>query len=351
MKNTHMKRNRIGVIAALIGLVGLVACNNELDLGARSEWGAEKDILENVEQYEIKLNNDWLHFPDIGSFEKTIAELEKLGSDEDLDKWESKYEGFNSWSSSMSEEIFDDARATGIDIPDPLLTAVLSKQGRIQIADTVYQVQQEKDKPLLYAIHEKHAVDIAEGVDPAKISAKVYTLGLLILPFPRWQDREYEVNPNPGGNICDFPSSPLFPWWGQKGDMIYNANDGQELQRDNGRNVRIEYHRWRVGFIFYSSAGVRVKIMKHTRLGGWMSTVKMNTVNIQACTKGLIVIPGLLPVPYHSQTSASGNNVNKLERTLKWAAAPLHVEVLPHHFNFKFEANYKGQQVSRFVRE
>lgn len=349
-KKFTQKIKTIAVAAMATVLLG--SCKN--DAGTELNQKTEDPELSMDRSFgqPIHVSNDWLQFSDIRSFEETMSHLEKLASDEALDRWASEHKGFESWRSNEEEEIFDEPKEAILDIPDPLLTTVLSKTGRIQIADTIYQIHTQGEKPLLYAIPEKYAAEISGGVDPTRLTAaKAHTLGLLLLPFPRWQDNDRVITPIPISNICDFPTNYLFPWWGQKGGSIYSANNGAELIKDNGRNVRIDYHRWGVGFIFYSSVGVRVKIMKHTRLGGWMSTVKMDHANIQACTNGMVLIPGLIPSFYNAQASASANNTNNLERTLKWVAAPLHVEIIPEHFNFDFYINYRGQQISRSIRE
>lgn len=341
--------NRLWVIVAIAGLSGITSCKTEN--GFAIEPSDKISSAANLDGTKVRLQQDWLQFADIKSFETTIAQLEKLESEDALERWASKYKGFSSWRSVEAKEIFDRPEVANLDIPDPLLTTVLSSTGRIQIADTIYQIDQQSGKPLLYAIPDKYSVELGQGVGPEKLPAKIHTVGLLLLPFPRWNDPDDIVIPHPTFDICDFPSSYLFPWWGQKGGSLYNADNGAELIKDNGRNVRIDYHRWRVGFIFYSSIGVRVKIMKHTRLGGWMSTVQMNAASIQACSKGMVLTPGLIPTSYSTQVSASANNTNNLERTLKWVTAPIHVEILPEHFNFKFNVDYRGQTISRFIRE
>ncbi len=133
---------------------------------------------------------------------------------------------------------------------------------------------------------------------------------------------------------------------------INNHDDnGVELPRDNGRRIRIDYHRWRVGYIFYSSIGVRVKIYKDTRLAGWLSNIRMDKVSMEACTKGKIITPGLFPVNFSENTAVSASNTNELERTLKWSSALLHTEVIPEHFNFHFKAYFRTKPVERYIRE
>lgn len=341
-------RNRLWVIAAIAGLMGMSSCSNDAGL----------DML-TVKQETVQtgsLNNqspNWLVFKDIQVFESAMAKLAALEDKESLSKWAQQNKGFISWGAMADRDTIESKERQQIDLPDPLLSTVLNKEGRIQIADTIYQLGIRKEKPVLYAVPSRFEADLNKGRIPDGIrEVVVHSIGLTLMPFfPKWEETGRVSIPAPNSAICDFPGSAVVPWWGQKGDLLYGADNGAELLKDNGRQVRVDYHRWRVGFVFYSSAGVRVKLQKNTRLGGWMSTINMNNVNIQACSRGDVLIPGLFPVPYHAQLSASATNTNKIERTLKWAAAPFHVEVLPRNFNFKFSVNYKGQQISRFIRE
>ncbi|OJV54260.1 MAG: hypothetical protein BGO31_12985 [Bacteroidetes bacterium 43-16] len=328
------------------------SCNRNSELGM---IGSELDKKMVVQAYEgVSVKRDWIAFNDIKSFENTMRNLHAMETEEVRQRWEKGFKGYSSWRANLPEELSEDKdSAPQVDIPDAALTMVLNQDGRIQIADTIYQVGMDKQDAVLYAIPTSREAELLKGREPGSISnVMIHRIGLTLQPFfPRWDDGGKAIIPSPDTEICDFPTSPLFPWWGQRGGLIYADNNNTQLQQDNGRQVRIDYHRWRVGFIFYSSAGIRVKTYKHTRLGGWMSTVQMNHVSMQACSKGNVLIPGFIPVPYHCQVSASASNTNKLERTIKWAAAPLHVEVLPQNFNFRFHVNYRGQQISRFIKE
>lgn len=338
------------VIAAITGLLTMGSCKNESALELLTE---KQEEVTGINQGLTKDGHRWLVFRDIKEFERTMEKLSSLGDNVSLDKWAAQNKGFTSWSAIADRDTIEGKKLQPIDLPDPLLSTVLNKDGRIQIADTIYQMDILKDTPVLYAFPARYENDLIKGIAPSGVKQVVtHKIGLTLMPFfPKWEETGRVEIPGPTVEVCDYPSSALIPWWGQKGDLIYTADNGAVLNKDNGRQVRVDYHRWRVGFIFYSSAGVRVKLQKDTRLGGWMSTIKMNSVNIQACSRGDVFIPGLLPVPYQAQVSAAASNTNKIERTLKWAAAPFHVEVLPRNFNFKFNVNYKGQQISRYIRE
>ena len=296
-----------------------------------------------------ELNSDvpWKTFATIKEFEQTMATLHGLHEDE-LQTWEKNQNGFTSWHTQTLAQ--NDSTA---DIPDIQFATILSKDGRIQIADTIYQFVPGTKEGIAYAIPVKYQEQLLEGKTDYRNwkGVSTYGISLTLMPFPKWLDPDNAIEPEPNISICNFPSSFLLPWWGHKGDQIFHSNNGSELPRDNGRRVRIDYHRWRVGFLFYSSAGVRVKAWKDTRLAGWMSTINMDNVQLESCIQGKVVIPGLFPQNFHESVSMYATNTNKLEKTLIWAAAPMHVEILPEHFTIKFKATYKGQPVSRFVRE
>ncbi len=337
-------------IVAIAGLLTMGSCKNETALELLTE---KQETVTGINDGKERDANSWLIFKDIHDFESTIAKLSIAEDKETLTKWAQQHKGFISWSTISDLDTVESKEMQKIDLPDPLLSMVLNKDGRIQIADTIYQMDILKDHPVLYAFPSHYGSDLIKGSNPTGLKQYVtHKIGLTLLPFfPKWEETGEVSIPEPLSQTCDFPASAVVPWWGQKGNLIYGADNGAELFKDNGRQVRVDYHRWRVGFVFYSSAGVRVKLQKNTLLGGWMSTVNMSHVSMEACSRGDIIAPGLLPVPYHAQVSASATNTNKIERTLKWAAAPFHVEVLPRNFNFKFTVNYKGQHISRFIRE
>lgn len=345
-----IQQNRLWVIVAIAGLMGMGSCNNDSGLELLTERQEEIKAINPGRETD---GQRWLIFKDIAEFENTVSKLAGIDDKKSLAKWAEQNKGFISWAAISERDTVKSKQIQKIDLPDPLLSTILNKEGRVQIADTIYQLDVLKEKPVLFAVPSKFESLLLKGESPTGIrQVTVHSIGLTLMPFfPRWEETGKVSFPEPNMEICNFPGGSIFPWWGQKGDLIYTADNGSTLPKDNGRQVRIDYHRWRVGFIFYSSAGIRVKIQKDTRLGGWMSTINMNSVSMQSCIRGDVLIPGLPTIPFHEQVAVSSANTNKIEKTLKWAAAPFHVEVLPRNFNFKFSVNYKGQQVSRFIRE
>lgn len=336
---------KISLYTLLPGLLGLLLAISCKQTNIIAEPEPAEPVIEETKKEEP---SSWQSFKSLKEFDLTMKTLQNL-SQAELVKWESNQPGYSSWRAKA--ELGTDSSVA--DIPDAGFATVLNKEGRIQIADTIYQFVPGQQQGTAYAIPEIHKPVLLKGAENflSLKGTKAYNITLTWLPFPRWEDDDRVISPNPGTNICDFPGGFLFPWWGQKGGQIFHADNGVELSKDNGRRVRIDYHRWRVGYLFYSSAGIRVKAWKDTRLGGWMSNINMDQVNMESCIKGKIIIPGLFPANFQESISLSATNTNKLEKTLQWASAPMHVEILPEHFNFKFSATYRGQNMSRFIRE
>ncbi|WP_313156021.1 hypothetical protein [Sphingobacterium multivorum] len=308
-----------------------------------------------TEQNSVGVKAGFLVFPNMEVFNNTIKTLQ---SGKDLENWEGQFKNYESFRNlrqkyESTKEGFAENPLMNMDMPDRYFRTILSSTGRIQIADTLYQFEPEKDKVIAYAIPVRQADEIINGKLPAASAKGVVTYfpTISLMPFPRWEDNPVHVDDPQAWNVCDFPNAFLLPWWGQKGGSIYHDDNGVELPRDNGRRIRIDYHRWRVGYVFYSSIGVRVKIYKDTRLAGWLSNIRMDKVSMEACTKGKIITPGLFPVNFSENTAVSGSNTNELERTLKWSSAPMHTEVVPEHFNFHFKAYFRTKPVERYIRE
>ncbi|WP_343560932.1 hypothetical protein [Sphingobacterium sp.] len=307
------------------------------------------------EQNLVSVKAGFLVFPNMEVFNNTIKALQ---SGKDLENWEGQFKNYESFRSlrqkyESTKESLAENPLMNMDMPDVYFRTILSSNGRVQIADTLYQFEPEKEKVIAYAIPVRQADEIINGKLPAASAKGVATYfpTISLMPFPRWEDNPVRVDDPQAWNVCDFPNAFLLPWWGQKGGSIYHDDNGVELPRDNGRRIRIDYHRWRVGYVFYSSIGVRVKIYKDTRLAGWLSNIRMDKVSMEACTKGKIITPGLFPVNFSENAAVSASNTNELERTLKWSSAPMHTEVVPEHFNFHFKAYFRTKPVERYIRE
>lgn len=354
MKNT----NKVVVLVAFAAALSL-SCQREIlkpEIPGEFEKSTGNLPGTGLEVNSPKVINGYLAFPDLKAFGKTMESLQKEGMN--LSSWEKQFQGYQSLRAVQeiakeSEETTSVPSWNTADIPDPYFRAVLNNSGRIQIADTLYQFEPGKEKGIAYAIPQASIGQVVTGsIKPSAVKGVViHHTTMTLLPFPRWADDPIRIDDPSSWNLCQFPGSFMMPWWGQKGGSIFHDDNGVELPRDNGRRIRIDYHRWRVGYIFYSSIGIRVKIYKDTRLGGWLSNIKMDKVFMEGCTKGQIITPGLGPLSFHENATISATNTNELEKTLKWSAAPMHTEIIPEHFNFHFKADFRTKHVERYIKE
>lgn len=320
------------------------------------------------EAQHVLVKHNWLHFASMEAFTSTMNTLHDGYPVERLSSWDRQFAGYTSLRASIElMEAGSDADHYGssadslinlgllLDCPDSHFATVLSADGRIQIADTLYQFLPGQNNGEAFAIPERHIASVLQGEDLNKLSGVVVFLTSMVkAPFPRWEDgTSVLVDPSMHFGICNFPHQLMLNWWGQRGGDIYGDDNGFTLRKDNDRPVRLNYHRWRVNYRFYSSVGVRVKMWKHTRFGGWMSNVNFNSASIEACVKGFTVNHTLIHIPFSNQINPAitVHNTNSFERTLMWNADPLFADVYLQHFNFRFKVNYQGQVMERFIRE
>lgn len=313
----------------------------------------------------VTAQNDWLYFPTFKDFKAVMTQLhsyplEKLGD------WEKKFENFESLRKKyelLDADENDDRSAPGteamiqrgllLDCPDSRFATALSSTGHIRIADTLYVFPADEFDGKAYAVPERYIDDYVKGEDVFKMDGvRAYLTSFIWIPFPRWSD----VNTTDPGHqfaICNFPNGLINNWWGQKGGDVYGDDNNVLLPQHNGRTVKLNYHRWRVGYGIYSSVGVRVKMWKHTRLAGWLSNVRMKEVSMEACANGIVQQHAMISVPFSSNIGPGfgAYNTNSFEHTLFWSADPVYTAIFLHHFNFRFKANYEGHTIERFIRE
>ncbi|WP_222165922.1 hypothetical protein [Edaphocola aurantiacus] len=335
--------------AMLLAITVLAGCRQ--DVFPAKENPEESNPLPSA----IVKEQDYLAFASMQTFNRAMEQMQ--GDKESPELFEKRYPGYRSMrllqDSIQGLEDQSGSIWSQANIPDPYFRTVLSAEGRIRIADTLYQFEPGKEQGIAYAVPMASAKELLSGkTPPQKIKGvAIYQTTMNMLPFPKWADDPIKIDDPSTWELCRFPDSFMIPWWGQKGGAVYHDDSGAELPRDNGRRIRIDYHRWRVGYVFYSSIGIRVKIWKDTRFGGWMSNIRMDKVFMEACTEGRIITPGIFPVPFHENAILSADNTNVLEKTLKWSAAPMHTEVMPEHFNFHFKALFRGRPVERYINE
>ncbi|PSK90792.1 hypothetical protein B0I18_107204 [Taibaiella chishuiensis] len=362
----------LAVVGVAIGL--LYACKRSGEMSPSLDLGSGNSVHGQILTKEgLGVSNGWLKFSSIESFNNTMNILhEKFQEPAKLSGWESGYnqKGFSSLRKTYEEIDADTSEHRKaptvdsliktnqlLDCPDSWFATVLSKDGFIQIADTVYSFKPGNEKGEAYAIPVKGIKELLNNVHPAHIKgSKLHFTSFLKIPFIRWPEQGNEHIGPIRLSICatSGPSMPNF--WGQSGGDIYAGDNGDTFPEHNGRTVKLNYHRWRVGYIFYASTGVRMKMWKHTRFAGWQSVTYADQMTMEACVKGYAAQAGIAPYPFTSSTSPTWPGFtkyaeNNFEKTLKWVGSPIFSEILLEHFNFHFYLNYRGRIVERSIRQ
>lgn len=360
----------LGVVA--LGAALLYACKQTDGMQpSENESGNFKGTLSAIRKEGLNVSNGWLNFSSMEVFNNTMKTLhEKFEQPERLKEWESSFrgQGYNSLR-NLYEQIDADtseyrkAPTTDslinsnklLDCPDSWFATVLNKDGFIQIADTVYSFKPGNERGEAYAIPARSVKEITTGVQPAKIKGtKVHFTSFIKIPFVRWGEVGNEQTGPMKLPICFNGSGPMASFWGQVGGDIYGGDNGDTFPEHNGRTVKMNYHRWRVGYIFYASAGVRMKMWKHTRFAGWQSVTYADQMIMEACLKGRAVTAGSAPYPFTSSTSPAWPGFtkyaeNNFEKTLKWVGSPIFSEIALEHFNFHWKVNYRGRVAERTI--
>lgn len=356
-----MKMKKTLILAVLVGMAVMGCKKKEMTTAA----GTENPAPEPVDGTPGLVNDRWLKFSSMEDFKEVMKQLHSYPY-EKLSEWEQSYQNYESLRKKY--EILDskeEPTALGsselmrqgllLDCPDSRLATVLSSNGEIQIADTLYVFPANALDGKSYAVPEGHIDDYVKGQDLATLDhVGIRFTSFFWIPIPRWSDNSTTVvGPGNQLNMCNFPNTYLINWWGQKGGDIYTDNNNVGFPQHNGRTVKLNYHRWRVGLGFYSSIGVRVKMWKNTRLAGWLSNVRFKEASIEACANGVILQHAFIPVPFTARTGVGVMAINKnvLEQTMQWTADPLYTEIFLHHFNLHFRVNYEGHIVERYIRE
>ncbi|MDR2272014.1 MAG: hypothetical protein LBF27_14005 [Sphingobacterium sp.] len=368
-----MKTKIFAMLAvAVLGASAMYACKQSVDLlPQKAAFSFSKDDPGIVVSPIPTVANGWLNFPSIKIFNATMKTLhDNYENPEKLNDWERSFNkvGYTSLR-TLYQQIDADTSETRraptvdslinsnqlLDCPDSWFATVLSKDGYIQIADTLYSFKPGNENGEAYAIPARAAKEVLAGVEPLKIDGtKVHLTSFKRIPFPRWGELGDKYTGPAKLPICSMNSSSVGNFWGQVGEDIYAGDNGDTFPEHNGRTVKMNYHRWRVGYVFYASTGVRMKMWKHTRFAGWQSVTYADQMTMEACVKGIAVTAGSAPYPFTSYTSPSWPGFtryaeNNFEKTLKWVGSLIFSEIALEHFNFHWKLNYRGRIAERSI--
>ncbi|WP_118975734.1 hypothetical protein [Taibaiella koreensis] len=371
-----MKKNyAIGLGLGLLLAGFIYSCKREevsMPQSGVSGKGATSNFARSVPG-SIKLNYGWLQFQSLEHFQKEMEMLQQKYQDASkLSQWEAPYDaaGFSSLrkfyedndrdtSDNRRNLTTDSLMRSGkiLDCPDSWFATMLSKDGNIQIGDTVYCFRGGTKNGESYSVPATQSPAIAGGKSPKFLPGALPhdTSFGLPLPVPEWVSGDGPDRPS-GKPICEYPSGLMPQWWGKVGGDMYRDDNGNPFPEHNGREVKLNYHRWRVGYIFYASTGARVQMLKDTRFAGWLSNTYADEIVMEACAKGKVMIPGIPLISWSNQTSPGWPSFNsyaenKFEKTMKWTANGFFNEIILQHFNFHFKVTYRGQVVDREVRQ
>lgn len=359
---------------AIFGGSVMYACKQSVDMmPTELESQGLKVPVDVIGGQGPEVANGWLNFPTMESFNSTMKLLHEKFEDTDrLKEWENRYskQGYtslNKYYQQIDADTSETRRAPTVDslihlnkildCPDSWFATVLNKKGFIQIADTVYSFKPGNKEGEAYAIPARSVKEIVSGVDPVSIKGtKIHYTSFKRVPFIRWGEVGDLTIGQDRLPICFTNGGAMGSFWGQVGGDIYAGDNGDTFPEHNGRTVKMNYHRWRVGYIFYASAGVRMKMWKHTRFAGWQSVTYADQMTMEACLKGRAVTAGTFPYPFTSYTSPTWPGFtkyaeNNFEKTLKWVGSPIFSEIALEHFNFHWKLNYRGRIAERSIRQ
>lgn len=361
----------LAVVMTALSLLSACERSESMELDELSRAGTLSTALNGKDG--LTVSNGWLKFSNMDNFNAIMKMLHNnYERTEKLKEWERNYnaQGFISlrnWYEQLDADTAEDRTAPTadslihanklLDCPDSRFATVLSKDGYIQIADTVYSFKPGNEKGDAYAIPSRAVKEIIAHVAPQQIKGtKVHPSSFMRIPFVRWREIGEEYTGPVKLPICFTSGGPMGSFWGQVGADIYGGDNGDTFPEHNGRTVKMNYHRWRVGYIFYASAGVRMKMWKHTRFAGWQSVTYADQMTMEACLKGFAVTAGSAPYPFTSYTSPSWPGFtryaeNNFEKTLKWVGSFILSEIALEHFNFHWKLNYRGRIAERDIRQ
>ncbi|HRP91112.1 MAG TPA: hypothetical protein PKX92_13865 [Edaphocola sp.] len=302
-----MKTHLIKISAiALLLLVGFAACKKQ----QITETEKSKNLIAIKPTVDgISYNGQWLSFNSIEAFNETIENLKSIDEDngsDGLDAFEEQFHEFtsirkNAKNLDENDDVDLDRLITSGTIlytPDDEFGSLISKDGFIQIGDSIYNFRTTENS---YVVSNQYETALLDGVSIENIE-EVTSFPTTFAVFYRkkdfgtgWivtdKDPGYPGNPMPWGgtsfygSLCNFqPKNPM-----PMGDyVIYLDKDvnGNELPKNGSQKVRFECKVFREAYGIYKCVGVKMKIQNQKSNGKWKTQIDAQSLKINLCARG-----------------------------------------------------------------
>lgn len=373
-----MKKNKKIILPLFIMLLGAMctfyACKKENKIKENKVEEAHA-MSANIDLNLPTVTNGWLKFDSLGQFKDVVDFIHNNYSDVELTSFDELLPNFTSLrkqyeiidadsSDERTSLTVDSLIETNqiLDCPDDWFASLLSKDGYLQIGDTILAYKPGNENGDAYAVPAKYADVIKETPDLNTLpGTRVFQTSFLRFPFPRHLDDSVIIwQPPYPSFICLNVNNPLHNWWGQKGDNLYQGNNGVSFPKRNGRTVKLYYCRWRTSYGVYSSVGCRLEMLRHTRFAGWLSNTYADKMTMEACCEGTENWSGAQSGsnPFSAHTTPDWPNFyhtseNKFSKTMDYCVGYLYEypDIVLTHFNFHFKVDYRGVIAEKYIRE
>ncbi len=235
--------------------LALYSCKKEQTLEPTTQTAIHHSMAREANDFTVI--DGRLAFASDSAFHDAMAELNAMDESQHQ-TWYGSISGFTSLAGFYAEQDAKAEAETGIsadslistnqvlDIQDHALASVLNRDGMIQIGNDVHIISLNQDT--VYTV----AADQTDIIASRNWSSSM---------VKKTAVKEASCN------------------WFSQHQFYYQDDNGHDFPQHNGRATRLTLSKWNTWYLFYSTAGVRARIEKHTRLAGWLNNTNMQYVN------------------------------------------------------------------------
>jgi hypothetical protein len=233
-----------------------ISCNKNTVVNQPTQIGKQSMRVINS---GLKIENGIMVFSSIDALDAKVQELHSMTSDE-LNLYNQSYSDFTSLyrqyqildeqadaENGISADSTINARLI-VDIPDNVFASIVSKDGLLIVADSIYYYSSGGYQVTDTINHGKNT-----NFNWSIIAKKGFGQG---------------NNGNP--EWAAFPPISKF---------FHTYNGSNSWPKHNGRNVRAIHTKWCSWFGVYGSAGAKIKLEKDSKYGGWINIEHANASN------------------------------------------------------------------------